>query len=148
MADECKGNWVSRLLLDKLPDIPIKIGSIVIDAHAASTITGNLIKNGELPQTLRGGTCIRVPSTGAATHFIVRFRARISGEICEFRGLIKATDMKTIASGTFRSFGTGPDDGDTGTWEATKTGVRFGAENERDEGEYEKRDSRAGKKRA
>jgi hypothetical protein len=148
MADECKGNWVSRLLLDRLPDIPIEIGSIVIDAHAANTITGNLIKNGQLPQPLTAGICIRVPSTGAATHFIVRFRARISGEICEFRGLIKAADMKVIASGTFRSFGTGPEDGDTGTWEATKMGINFGDENDRGEGQYEKRDSRAGKKRA
>lgn len=127
MANECAGTWVSQMIFDKVTQVPLPIGSVVIEEHDTRPgIKGFLVGMGS-PQELQNGTCTRVPAAGTATHHILRFRVKVSGEMFEFRGLVRAASPNVISCGTFRSLGGGgPDEGDTGTWEATKGGLLTG----------------------
>lgn len=136
MPNECAGSWESKMIFDKLPEVPIPIGSVIINDHGTEpTINGHLMGVG-IPQTLQGGSCIKVPAAGTATHHILKFRVRVSGELFEFRGLIRAGSLEVITGGSFRSLGGGggTDPGDTGTWEASKGGLVPGTGGEGQQG--------------
>jgi hypothetical protein len=121
MANECQGRWASTLVylikggaVQNPPRVE-QDGNIDIGAHTSNAFSGRHVNTNT---DLDRGDCRRVTVSGQ-TRRRIRFTRQIpaESEVIDYEGFI--TDGQVIA-GTFVHRGGGTDDGDTGTWGATK----------------------------
>jgi hypothetical protein len=118
MASECNGRWESKGFRDKTPGIEERHGIFVVTNAAGNAVVVDHVPASGTAASPGRGTC----RPGSQSTHVLRFQMTFGEETIEFRGIINSATPNVISCGSLRVIDDrGPDEGDTGTWQATKT---------------------------